>query len=437
MTRSSTVADEADKLRTIIGAFLQERLQTKLDGTKKDDHSTRQKLEQDYRPEAWIAEAARRVRQIQQVTHAIKFTHPDAKGTSLYAPGNGHASESTVGTHTIANVMASDVVGNAAALDVNKFLRLEVDGKSILARATEGDSALEAAFSSDAALAQSWMNAFSQITMRKADLASHTLAKQVYWPLGNNEYHLLAPLFPTSLIHVVWTTVRNDRFSDSAREARTARNNGVTHPHGYREYPNIAVQKFGSNKPQNISQLNSERYGENYLLPSLPPQWQSDPVRPPLRVGSIFEGWFDHRTEVRNLVRILRDYLTSVQSVNNIRIRNKRAELVAYIRDELMYFASELYDLDAGWSRQKDCQLNIDEQCWLDPKRAQFDEEFARIRAREDWQDRVCRRFANWLNARLIDSPTRLPIGDPEALEWHSVLEIELRMMRQEVNTHD
>lgn len=26
-----------------------------------------------------------------------------------------------------------------------------------------------------------------------------------------------------------------------------------------REYPNLAVQKFGGTKPQNISQLNSER----------------------------------------------------------------------------------------------------------------------------------------------------------------------------------
>lgn len=437
MTKPSSIADEANKLRTIIGDFLQERLQTKLDSAKKDDDEARQKLEQDFRPEAWIADAARRVRQIQQVTHAIKFTHPDAKGTSLHAPGNDQASELTVGTHTVAHGIISDVVGNAAALDVNKFLRLEVDGKSVLTRASEGDLALEAAFSSDSALAQSWMNAFSEITMRKSDTSSHTLAKQVYWPLGNNEYHLLAPLFPTSLIHTIWTTIRNDRFSDPSREARTAQKNGLTHPHGYREYPNVAVQKFGGTKPQNISQLNSERYGENYLLPSLPPRWRSDPVRAPLRISSIFEGWFERRTEVRNLVRILRDYLTSVHSVNNIHIRNKRAELVAYIRDELMYFASELYELDAGWSQQKDCQLNIDEQCWLDPKRAQFDDEFARIRTREDWQDGVCRRFANWLNGCLIDSPTPLPMGDPEAQEWHSVLETELRMMRLEVNTHD
>lgn len=38
-------------------------------------------------PANWLTDAARRANQIQLVTHALKFTHGDARGTSLFAPG--------------------------------------------------------------------------------------------------------------------------------------------------------------------------------------------------------------------------------------------------------------------------------------------------------------------------------------------------------------
>ena len=342
-----------------------------------------------------------------------------------------------MGTHTTGGVLTPDVVGNAAALDVNKFLRLEVEGKTILARASEGDLALQEAFSTNPEQAKSWMTAFSGITESKGGPVSHKFAKQLYWPVGNNEYHLLSPLFPTALVHTVWHTIREDRFSEGAKAAREAKRADIPHAHGYREYLNIVVQQFGGTKPQNISQLNSERYGENYLLPSCPPNWQSDPIKPPLRINSVFDGWFSRRKPVRELTRILREYLASVQTVNNIHIREKRAELIGYIRDELLHFAAELQELPPGWSLHQDCRLNMDEQCWLDPWRAEIDETFASVRARGEWQDGICKRFANWLNARLTDSRNPLPFGEAEALEWQSTLDKELRMIRMEIDSND
>ena len=437
MSHPNQHSTDPNALKAVIQNFLQERLQSKLDKLNEDDDEERQTLTNAYQPEIWIADAARRVNQIQQVTHAIKFTHPDAKGTSLNLPGNDAAGELSVGTHTIRNQYIPDVVGNAAALDVNKFLRLEVDGKTILDRAMEGDTSLQAAFSSDSTQAQSWMSAFSEITNSKGGASSHKLAKQVYWPLGNGEYHLLAPLFPTSFVHDIWSTVREDRFSDSAKAARAARRAGEAHPHGYREYIDVVIQQFGGTKPQNISQLNSERYGENYLLSSCPPNWHSESIKPPLRMDSVFDGSFGRRKEVRELTRILRDYLSKVQTVNNVRIRDKRAELVAYTRDELLTYAAEIRSLPSGWSQHPECRLNIEEQCWLDPGRSKFDEFFASIYLRGDWQDGICERFANWLNARIRDSRESLPMGDAEALEWQTVLDKELRMIRMEINTDE
>lgn len=421
-------------IRSAIDGFLQERLQPKLDRLKENEVHERERLLKDYQPARWIANAANRVGQIQQVTHALKYTHPDAKGTSLNVPGNPEADELLVGTHTIDEVTA-DVVGNAAALDVYKFLKLQVGGKTLLDLAIEGNTALQAAFSDDEEQAKSWMAAFADLSKPKGQPASHKFAKQLYWPMEGNGYHLLAPLFPTSLVHHVVSTIREDRFSEEAKAARKAYREREPYPHGFREYPYLAIQNFGGTKPQNISQLNSERYGENYLLAAVPPLWLSEPVRPPLRTESIFDRLFGRRPRVRDLLRILRDFLARVQDVNNVRIRNTRAELIAHLRDEVLLFAAETQENEPGWTLDEMCRLNVDEQCWLDPERAGQDESFAALCTGVDWRDGICRRFANWLNAQLTSTQT--PMGELEAREWQSVMEKEINLMRMELDFYD
>lgn len=98
----------------------------------------------------WIADAARRARQIQAVTHALKATHPDARGTSLYRPPAELAQHPLVGSQCLAEDFAGDVVGNAAALDVYKFLRVAHDSRTLLDWVLAGDPDMLAALSDDA-----------------------------------------------------------------------------------------------------------------------------------------------------------------------------------------------------------------------------------------------------------------------------------------------
>ena len=430
--------EEKSAIQEVIRLFLKDRLQPKLDKLKDGDEEARQKLLADHDPATWMADAARRVSQIQQVTHALKFSHPDARGSSLTAPGNGNAGALTVGSHTVADTLPPDVVGNAAALDVYKFLRLSVNGRTLLERAIAQDPALVAALSDDADLARQWLTALASLPQPNGPPATHKLAKQLYWPLDNGGYHLLAPLFPTSLVQVVWELIRQDRFSDEAKAAREARREQRPHPHGFREYPNLAIQNFGGTKPQNISQLNSERHGENWLLPSLPPIWRSDPIRPPFFTESVFVSRFGKRREVRALTEELRKFLLSVArpDLNNIDIRNRREELVSAICDELLQFTAELHELDGGWSQDPRCRLNAAEQCWLDPQRAATDPEFAERWRHGDWQEEISKRFAIWLNS-VISDPKKTPMGQVEAAAWQTVLEDQLRVIRLELAAHD
>lgn len=442
MASQKSAPDEVARIRGTIGEFLQNRLQSKLDkldkSAKRDDDEDRQRFEEtrrrlvaEHRPAVWIADAARRVAQIQQVSHAIKFTHPSADGSSLFSAGNRTAGPLEVGSHTLTE-LPPDVVGNAAALDVYGFLRLAIDGRTLLDRAVARDPALAKALSDDDAQASRWMASFAALPEPRGLPTSHTLAKQMYWPTGDGTYHLLAPLFASSLANVVHKRLADDRFSDVAKEAREARRASVDHGNGYRDYPHLAIQSFGGSKPQNISQLNSERRGENYLLASMPPVWKSATIRLPLNTETVFtaDRYFADRPEVRRITKALREFLRRVADAgNNVRIRNMRRQLVADLCDQALLFAGELREQEPGWSARADCHLNLAEQCWLDSARALTDEDFAIQYRRGTWKDDVCLRFGNWLNARL--QTDRASFGAAEAFEWRGMLEQELEMLRE------
>ena len=446
---SEHIESTANKIRAVIEEFLKGRLQPKLDDLDKQEKKLeeddlealdelqlkRDKLLESYGGKAWIADAAKRVAQIQQVTHAVKYLHPDARGTCLHKAGNAAAGESTVGSHSIRRECEPDAVfyKGAKDLDVYSFLRLEVDGVSLMTRAFHNDPALQAALGGYSEESQTWIDAFADITQNKGELSSHRLVKQIYWPLGDGDYHLLAPLFPTSLAHVVWQTIRRDRAE--AKKVWDARKKGESVPDGYCEYRDLAFQKFGGSKPQNISQLNSERHGENYLLPSFPPTWNSEAVKPPLYIKSVFDKRFGSRKRVRELVEMLSGFLVRARDYTNIRIREKRAELAAAVIDELLIFASDIQGLPAGWSGHEHCRLNQEERCWLDPGRALNDEAFRAECLKGEWKEKVCRRFGNWFNARFIEK--KLNMGQDEAREWQSILNKELNLMRQEMDAHD
>lgn len=324
MTDNNALAPppSAASIKAVIANFLSERLKAKGEDIDKEigkttDANKLQKLNDQksllpitFSPQVWIKDAAQRVEQIQQVTHAIKYTHPDARGSNLYSTGNPHAADTEVGTHTLGMDLAADVVGNAAALVVYKFLSLRVGEQSILDLAVTDDPALAEALSDNPEEAKAWMTAFATLTESKGQLASHKLAKQIYWPLGDGSYHLLSPLFSTSLAHTVWEKIRAD--TELAWNVRKARKAGESISTPFSDYPDLLIQKFGGDNPQNISQLNANRTSKNYLLPALPPNWQSAAIRPPYAVNSVFDRTFGNRPRVRERVRILRAFLERV-----------------------------------------------------------------------------------------------------------------------------
>ncbi|MCX8521884.1 MAG: type I-F CRISPR-associated protein Csy1 [Rhodoferax sp.] len=412
---SSSLQGRAASLRLLIEQFLSERLNGKLEKLVADDPK-RTALQAKFIPSTWLADAAHRVDQIQAVTHSLKPIHPDAKGSSLYREPRQLPESQFVGSHCLGADFDVDVVGNSAALDVYKFLKLSHEGCSFWDLTVKGDSDFAAALSDNPALSSQWMAAFAGLAQARDRVSSHSLAKQLYWRVGqdahdDDSYHLLAPLFPTSLVHRVYLQLQDDRFSEDAKAAREARRNGTHHERPVREYPQIAIQKLGGTKPQNISQLNSERRGDNCLLASVPPIWKSAAVRPLLNVHSLFKV-YDQRPEVKEDVAALRKFLQSNPPAN-VDTRQRVRKGVQTLVEEMLVFQAELLTLEPGWSQAEDCNLSAAQRIWLDPDGQPPDST-----AQEDASDEVAADFARWFNDQLHDP---LPVGDPEFLEWRKL----------------
>jgi CRISPR-associated protein Csy1 len=434
-------------IRNVITEFLKNRLEVKIDDLDKKEKNLKLKeLEPDHPDRAklikkreevhakfiltsWLDNAAKRVTQIQMVTHSLKPIHRKviATATNLFRRPSELPSSLFVSTSCLGNTYDTDVVCDAANLDVYAFLKLQFEDKSLLDLSCNADTDLSVALSKDPIKAQQWMQAFASLLLPRGKLSSEYRAKQLFWMVGCNanddhSFHLLAPLYPTSLVQRIYLQIQDDRFSENAKAARAARKEGTPHAQTVHEYSDLAIQKIGGANPRNISQLNHERIGCNYLLSSIPPSWKSTDVRPLFGVNSLFKV-FGSRREVQHQVRALRRFL-EMKPPSNLDTRHKVNGWVNDLIDELLQFRASLQLLPPGWSSSINCSLTLAQRAWLDP--VVVDRGTTVV---DDAPDRVAEGFARWLNMQLRDP---LPVGDPEFFHWHRLAREQFRAFERE-----
>ena len=419
MTNNNINARQA-AFRAVITQFLQQRRDSKLQKLAVEDERY-QALQVQYQWRNWFEDAARRVSQIQRVTHSLKGIHPDARGTSLYCDPAVLPQHEAIGSHCLGNTAIADVTGNAAALDVYKFLELHANEVILLSAMQQQDADLKAALSDDVDEAQRWIDAFLSISATRGDAASHVFAKQVYWlagddPLADADYHLLAPLYPASLAHRLYQQITADRFGDDAVAARRARRDkqpavGVIH-----DYPDLAVRQLGGSNPQGISLLNSARGGQNYLLSSLPPRWESGQLRKPLKRDTLFDKKMLSTGEMRTVICGFQAFIHS-DPPQTMATRDQVDEYLQALCDELINYCQILQTaLPPGWTRDKDCRLSNEEKLWLDPGRLLLlplpppdteeekkEQQFHHDWFWMDWPKLIAGRFAAWVKQRLSE----------------------------------
>lgn len=400
--------------------------------TKQADLEQRQELEKKYGVCNWLTAAANKVWQIKWATHAPKYTHSGSKSSGCLKITWTNVDKNYLSSASLAKPLI-DVIGNAAVFDVVKLLQHEIEGESIITFLQRGDTSPFTPFSDNQELINEWATKFLGVLQHKC-ISSHTLAKQIYFPIGPDEYHLLSPLFSSSLAHAMHSRISEARFSDASKEIYQAFKAGQWHPEPRVIYPNTAVINMGGTKPQNISYLNSVRGGRAWLLPCAAPVWQSQ-NKPPLNQNSIFQERKAFSAMARDAVWQLKQYLRSLDpQVRNADIRQQRAAYVDEIIDTLFSYVAGIQNREdwQRWSLEEECQLSRAQQLWLDPWRMKQDKDFKFEREGGDWKKEIAIDFGVWLNRQL--KTEEMKFSEVERREWSttSLFKRRLREFEQE-----
>lgn len=407
-----------------IEAFFTERkeawLKKNLDSSMEESEVQDKHLECDkvFSPEIWLPNAAKRAGQMSLATHPCTFSHPSArKNKNGYAtPVIANAGREADGYLRSGNVVVdTDALGNAAALDVYKFLTLEMKDSRKLIEHIQEDSALAVnLLTMPAESYETLKTGFLAMTESgaKNDTITSSKIKQVYFPISDN-YHQLSLLTNSGMVYELRKRIDNMRFSDEVKKAREKKRTNTYSEQEFAELYNLTTIGYGGTKPQNISVLNNQNGGKAHLLMSVPPTLQKRDIHfPKQNFFSESFRYYEYREVFDALHKLFKtDY-------NNIRIREGRDYRLQDLMERIIDKMWAVRAISAEQYRSKDSQLKPHQMIWLC-------EELQETREEEnEWLDKLCKEIAGWIirTYEKLLSKQAVKLGESERLHIYDIV---------------
>ncbi|MDF7667801.1 type I-F CRISPR-associated protein Csy1 [Orbaceae bacterium ESL0727] len=376
----------------------------------------------------WMDDAAiRRVLWMTIATCISKGIHSSSLGSNVNYVSQTKPDNLYYVSSATPDSLPFDCSGNAAALDIFALLKQPIkDNVTLLQLIIDDHPAVLGALSDDKAKATCYLANFKKVIMDDfANCKNSELNKQLFWPnseepyLSGKEknYRVLTPLHPSALCHLLYQKIQT-RFSDENRAARDSRYKKSEQPQSYFSFQDLAVVKLGGSNPQGVSQLISNQGGRNFLLPSLPPIFDT---KRPLSISKSQNTIFNGTLRYYCRLGFKKVFATVEATKNVVAERDNRKEGFGDILAALLIFARRIQTtFPAGWSR--DYQLAMPQKYWLDPGRADLEGEidFKTHYLQGDWVDELKEEFSFWVNTILKNKfkDKQDQFADPEFNEW-------------------
>jgi CRISPR-associated protein Csy1 len=376
-----------------------------------------QTCEQQFSLNEWLPNAARRAGQISMSTHPCTFSHPSARKNK-----NGYVSSVLVNIDHIndgflktGNVtVATDALGNAAALDVYKFLTLMMeDGKSLLTHIQQDSALATSLLSIKSASYQNLKDGFLAMVESSNKNITSSKIKQVYFPV-ENDYHQLSLLTNSGMVYQLRARLDKLRFSDDVKILRDKRRKNEFSEQGYSEIYGLTTIGYGGTKPQNISVLNNQNGGKAHLLSSVPPSIEKRNIHFP-KSDFFIESFkkYDYADTFKALHKLFQaDY-------NNVNIRNARDNYLQEIMDLLIEKMWAVRAVSPTQYHQESSTLASHQRTWLCSDYTQVREES------EQWLDKLINEISRWISRSYekVVGKTAIKLGEEERLLFVSIVE--------------
>lgn len=360
----------------------------------------------------WLPDAARRATQLTMVSHPGKFSHPSAKTSSVIVKSH-HAKDGYLRSGNVDYEL--DVFGNAAAMDVYKFLSVLMDdGKTVLTHLEEDSPAIKPLFTLPTASYESLKQGLTSIKQLDDSNKTDHLVKQVYFPVDDT-YHLLSLLTPSGLLTQVKNRIDIIRFSEETKQAKECRKKNELHAAGYDDVFDLTITAFGGTQPQNVSVLNSQNAGRAYLLASTPPGLKQRQIRLPTN------NFFRNTLRIRPFKDTFQPLDKLIRTdVNNVRVRDGIRNSLKFIIDQVLQSAFRVRAYEPGWSNTVYYQsLSLAQRIWLD------DANLEQRESQDAWLEDVVSDFARWIldTYEYLFKETYIKLSDHDLREVRGIVQ--------------
>lgn len=352
----------------------------------------------------WLPHAANRAGQISISTHPCTFSHPSSRknkngyATSIIANGK----QANDGFLRSGNVnVAADALGNAAALDVYKFLTLIMEDGQTLIQHLEQDtevalSLLTLTNTDESQNYQKLKQGFLAMTSASGESITSSKIKQIFFPVkekplinysDNNDYHQLSILTASGILFELRKRLDAMRFGDEIKVARERKKANQEHQ-GYKEIYNLTTIGYGGTKPQNISVLNNQNGGKAHLFMCAPPQLKNRNTHFP---HSDFFNQTVHYFQCKNQFYQLHKLYS--RDNNNMHIRAERDEYYQSVIDHIIEKMWQVRSVALEQYTPASNKLTAAQKIWLCEQ-----EEIKALRdTTDDWLDDIIKSVTTFL----------------------------------------
>ena len=375
-----------------------------------------QLCDQQFSLNEWLPNAAKRAGQISMSTHPCTFSHPSARKNK-----NGYVSSVLAeidrvedGFLKTGNVsVATDALGNAAALDVYKFLTLTMqDGDNLLTHIQQETDLAQTLLAIKSTNYQELKNGFLAMVEGATESITSSKIKQVYFPV-DDDYHQLSLLTNSGMIYQLRSRLDTLRFSEEVKELRDKKRKNEFSEQGYSEIYGLTTIGYGGTKPQNISVLNNQNGGKAHLLSSLPPSIEKRNIHFPK--SDFFTESFKKYEYANNFKALHKLFQTDY---NNIKLRDARDRNLQQIIDLLIEKMWAVRAVSQTQYHAETSSLSSIQRTWLH-------DDFADEREKsEQWLNSLIAEISTWLTRsyeKVLDKKA-IKLGEAERLHFAEVI---------------
>lgn len=334
--------------KEVFEGFLEGMKQSRINDKTKAGKATEsiiKAIEDAHTPLAWLDFVANNIESVYVgCTHVAKLTNSSSKASDIKDTIAHDKFEHLVSTYNTSSDTDSSYTSSTYAAIV-KFLTLPV-GEAALGDVLINDLNALDFLQLSPEKSEHYRTSIQKAYSNSAKVKSHPLAKQVYFPLGGDDYHLLSPMTSSALAnHInecVWSSLKTS--SDLVK----AHKSNEWHDAPLTLFYKLAEINVTKSNHQNVSALNNTRSGRLFLFNNEPPKNSVILKKPQTATDLLRYLPIKHTVlSLRNLIGYL--------SANNIYINEYYKRLLKGYVDEIgeafiqsMYTVRSSYP--AGWT---------------------------------------------------------------------------------------